>query len=135
MHIYLARSIRGDQPTDGRLTNALRILVRKLGHATQFDIDHELSRCGVTNEQYVYARDIFWIDHCHAMIAEVTYASHGVGYEIAYAHHVRHMPIMLVAQKDTTVSAMLAGRWPIQQYRDTAHLFTFVQQFLEEQHA
>src|SRR5690348_2479864 len=108
MHIYIARSIRGDQPTNGRLTLALRTRIKQLGHETQFDIDHEMSRCGLSNDAYVYKRDLFWLDRCQAMIADVTFASHGVGYEIAYAHHVRHIPILAVAQKDSNVSAMLA---------------------------
>jgi hypothetical protein len=135
MHIYLARSIRGDQRTDTNFVYALRRAIKKLGHQTQFDIDHEMSRVGVPNDVYIYKRDVYWMHRCQAMIAEVTHASLGVGYEIAYALHVVKMPIFAVAQKDANVSAMITGCMPVLQYRDLSDMMTYVELFLEEIHA
>jgi len=86
-----------------------------------------------TDTVYIYRRDMLWIDGCDAMIAEVSAVSHGVGYEIAYAHHVRRMPILMLAHTGTSVSTMLIGSeaFALQYYDDIAELDTAMTPFLE----
>ncbi len=67
------------------------------------------------------------------MVAEVSAVSHGVGYEIAYAHHVRRMPILMLAHTGTSVSTMLigSGAFSLQYYDDIVELDVAMPPFLE----
>ncbi len=56
---------------------------------------------------------------------------HGVGYEIAYANHERHMRVLQVAFKDTSTSAMLSGAFDVHYYRDIGDLRGLIEAFLE----
>lgn len=108
MNIYYARSLRGDKPALNIDTSAVRALINKLGHRPQFDLVHDIPRTGLTEEQFIHDRDLAWLDQCHSMIAEVSAPSGGVGYGIAYAHHVLHLPILCVAQAGARKSAMFS---------------------------
>jgi nucleoside 2-deoxyribosyltransferase len=132
MYIYFARSLRGDRATDSDFIKELiRIIKTTTGCQPQFDIPVNIKRLGLSEDQYIYQRDLAWIDQCEAMVAEVTFASHGVGYEIAYAKHVRKMPIFCAAQKDARVSAMISGAdLPLLQYRGVDDLGAFVVEWL-----
>lgn len=83
----------------------------------------------LTGDPYIYQRDIYQIQHCDILIAEVTDPSHGVGYEIAYAKHVQNIPILLVCLKGTQVSAMLTGGLEVIEYRDLSHLQGIIEAF------
>lgn len=61
------------------------------------------------NDAEIFARDIDWLRACDAVIAEVTVPSLGVGYEIAYALHVAHKPVLGLYQRGIHLSAMLLG--------------------------
>lgn len=132
MNVYFARSLRGDRSTgDEQLYKDIIGVIKRCGHRPQFEIPIDYKRLpDETHEQYIYQRDILWINHCDAMIAEVTTASHGVGYEIAYAEFVRKMPIFFCARKDTLVSAMLSGKHEICYYRDLGDLSAFIEAFI-----
>jgi len=56
----------------------------------------------------VYQRDIDWLYGCHAVVAEVSTPSHGVGYEIAYALGLKK-PVLCCFKEDTVVSKMITG--------------------------
>lgn len=134
MNVYFARSLRGDRSTgDEQVYKDIIGVIKRCGHRPQFEIQVvEPRRLDESHEQYIYRRDMAWIDACDAMIAEVTTASHGVGYEIAYAEFVRKMPIFFCARKDTLVSAMLSGKHEICYYRDLGDLSAFIEAFLGE---
>lgn len=106
-------------------------MIKECGFKPQFELPVTIKRLELEYNAYVYKRDLAWIDQCGAMIAEVTNPSHGVGYEIAYAKHVRQMPILCVAVKDTSVSAMIAGDIKVYGYRDSADCFDLIRTFLE----
>lgn len=59
----------------------------------------------------IFARDLGWIDEADLVVAEVSTPSHGVGYEIAYARHVRKIPVIALFRPGRTrrCSAMIAG--------------------------
>jgi len=62
----------------------------------------------VVDANEVYHRDIEWIDHCDAVIAEVSTPSHGVGYEIAYALG-QGKPVFCCYKRGVNVSKMIVG--------------------------
>lgn len=59
----------------------------------------------------IYARDLGWLDEADLVVAEVSVPSLGVGYEIAYATRIRHIPVIALYRKAFTqrCSAMIAG--------------------------
>lgn len=136
MNIYFARSLRGDRtPGDEALYKGIAKAIKAAGHHTQFETPVHLHRDDYScDEEYIYWRDLKWIDQCQAMVAEVTTVSHGVGYEIAYAKHVCHIPIFCCCSKDTLVSAMITGDLEVLQYRDLGDLTAYIEAFLQTIH-
>jgi hypothetical protein len=133
-HNYFARCLRGDARNSEELSDAIQNVILSHGIGTQFTIGVNPTYQGsVTDAGYIYERDMLWIDACDAMIAEVSAVSHGVGYEIAYAHHVRHIPVLMLAHTGTSVSTMLigSGAFSIQYYNDIAGLDGAMAPFLE----
>ena len=119
-YIYYARSMAAQTKTDvqttpenGDLHEAVVRAIREAGARPQFDLLVPFSKEGQPPEDYIYRRDIFWLKSCDKIIAEVSGASTGVGYELAYAEfaHPRmdYPDILCVARRDAQVSAMVAG--------------------------
>ncbi len=134
MHIYFARCLRGDMRISEELSDAIQQVIVAHGFHTQFTIPVAPTwKERFTEIEYIYQRDMMWIDGCDAMVAEVSAVSHGVGYEIAYAHHVRHIPILMLAHTGTSVSTMLigSGALSLRYYNDIAELEAAMTPFLE----
>ena len=72
--------------------------------------------------EYVYKRDIKWIDGCNAMIAEVSNPSLGVGYEICYALTIGK-PVLCLYDEEIFLSRMITGntmpRLSVKAYSDS----------------
>lgn len=133
MNIYFARTIRGDHVQgDGELHKWIVSTIRQAGHRPQFDLPVQIPRIRRKPEQYIYKRDLAWIDQCHAMIAELSSASHGVGYEIAYATLVRQIPVFCICDAGQPVSAMIQGHLDVFYYRDLGDLTAHLRTVLEE---
>jgi nucleoside 2-deoxyribosyltransferase len=133
MQVYFARSIRGNHGKgDKEASEAIVNTIKSCGHVPALETAHQasMSKVADTNE-YIYKRDIEWIDYSQAMIADVSNPSLGVGYEIAYARHICEMPILAVARVGTNVSAMIAGCMEITFYRDVADLVPHIEKFLK----
>ena len=56
----------------------------------------------------VFDRDVAWIDECDAMVAEVSTASLGVGYEYGYALR-RGKPVLCIYRAGRRMSKMILG--------------------------
>jgi hypothetical protein len=87
----------------------------------------------VVDPHEVYQRDIDWIQHCDAMIAEVSTPSHGVGYELAFALNLKK-PVLACYREGATVSKMITGNNQetllVMGYPDTAALLEKIDVFL-----
>lgn len=137
MHIYFARSLRGQHsPLDKVVNDEILAAIKKAACKSQFEIpvDPDLKKDIERGDRYIYLRDISWIDRSDAMIAEVTNVSHGVGYEIAYAKHVRRIPILCVNRRDEPVSAMITGDLEVLKYDGAESLTAHIQKFLNTVH-
>lgn len=81
----------------------------------------------------VYQRDVDWVQQCHALVAEVSTPSHGVGYEIALALQMQK-PVLCCYRAGCKVSKMILGNpHPalfICQYNDPSNLEGDLQDFL-----
>lgn len=111
MELYFAASIRAGralQPIYHRIVTHLqaaghRVLTEVIAAPDIERVERQL------DDRAIYARDIAWLNACDAVVAEVTVPSLGVGYEIAYALHVAHKPVLGLYQQGTFLSAMLLG--------------------------
>lgn len=131
MRIYLARAIKGaatpEQKERQRQVNATFLCaLANLGHQTQFMLPYPRHLTWSTPSGHIAQRDLYWIEHCDALFAEVTYPSHGVGYEIAHAAQ-HQKPIWLFADKEADVSSILTGLHGVHGYRDLKDLENLIE--------
>jgi len=111
MKIYFAGSIRGGrelQPIYQEIITGMK----KAGHEILSEhigsIDVNMFGEGKLSDKSIYERDILWISDCDIVIADVSTPSLGVGYEIAYALHVEHKPVLCI-YNNNNLSAMIKG--------------------------
>lgn len=110
MDLYFSCSLTGgrqDQPAYAAMVAHLqalghRVLTEHLASETVMAADG-----GLTPEA-VFERDTAWLRGCHAVVAEVSTPSHGVGFEIAYALEWGR-PVLCLAREGVRVSKMLTG--------------------------
>lgn len=110
MKIYFACSVRGgrqDQQFYAQLINILskhgKVLTEHLGEVTMDKIDRGL------NDKTLYREAVDWVNEADVLIAEITTASLGVGYEIATAEKLGKKILCLYRDNGTIVSAMITG--------------------------
>ena len=112
MKIYFAGSIRGGRD-DKELYAEIITILKNYGEVLTEHIGlSSLSSYGQTDmtDQEIYNKDTNWINEADVMVAEVTTASLGVGYEIGYAESKGKKIIGLYRpQEDKRLSAMIAG--------------------------
>ncbi len=64
----------------------------------------------VSQEAYIYNRDMDWLRSCDVVVAEVTQPSLGVGYEIAMAETFKKRVLCLFRPgRERSLSAMIRG--------------------------
>lgn len=135
--VYYARSIRGDHKEDDNLVfRAVMKAIKGAGHKPSLETPVTLHKADFENAcDYIFARDIAWLDAADCIICEVSSASTGVGIEIGYALWKRHIPILCVARKDERVSCMVDGEkrlMNLHYYRDTSDLTSIIEEFLAQ---
>ncbi len=135
MNVYFACSITGGREAE----TAYQIIVDTLqadGHhvpTAHLSLPDVIALEAVVDPQDVYTRDIDWITACHAMIAEVSTPSHGVGYEISYALNIGK-PVLCCYQLGKQVSKMIIGNTHptllLKTYQNHTELTHIVREFL-----
>jgi 2'-deoxynucleoside 5'-phosphate N-hydrolase len=111
--IYFSGAITGgraDVALYRRIVEALeagghRILAGAVASETVGDAGEAIDQCAI------FDRDLAWLDEADLVVAEVSVASLGVGYEIAYARYRRGIPVICLWRPGATkrCSAMIAG--------------------------
>lgn len=111
MKIYFSGSIRG-----GRQDQALYFeIIKLLSNYGQVLTEHigqvELSDKGEDfSEEYIFKRDVDWVEQADAVVAEVTTPSLGVGYELGIAEKFGKKVICLYRPVEgKKLSAMILG--------------------------
>ncbi len=110
MNIYFSCSITGGRADQGIYSEIVKFLLVK-GHEvpTAHLASADLAQLETVSEpEEIFQRDINWVRQCDVLIAEVSTASHGVGYEIAEAVN-RGKPVLCLYQKGKIVSKMITG--------------------------
>lgn len=109
MKFYFAGSIRG-----GREKVATYIEINKILEKYGTILDKHVASLKVTElekdntDEEIYLRDIAWIKECDLLVAEVSVASLGVGYEIAFAEKLNKKVICIV-DVTANISGMING--------------------------
>jgi nucleoside 2-deoxyribosyltransferase len=109
MKIYFAASIRGGR---GLQTTYQAIVdhLKQSGHEVLSEnVAFETMAEQGISDGAIYVQDMAWLDECDVVVAEVTTPSLGVGYEIGYALHKVHKPVLCICKAGTHLSAMLRG--------------------------
>ena len=84
----------------------------------------------------IFTRDTKWLEKSNLVVAEVSGASTGVGFEIAYALFHRKIPVLALANAEAanSVSAMITGcnsqLLTIKWYEDPDDLKKAISEFL-----
>lgn len=137
MNIYFACSITGGREFESVYQVIARALIDDhhqvpTAHLAQSGI---MALEAVINPFEVYSRDVTWIRESHALIAEVSVPSHGVGYEIGFALGLGK-PVLALYQQGRKVSKMISGNPDsnlyVMAYESPAHAITLMREFLSK---
>jgi nucleoside 2-deoxyribosyltransferase len=136
MKIYFAGSIRGgrdDKALYLEIINLLKnygqVLTEHIGEASL----ESFGETGLSDEK-ICERDLAWVKEADVVVAEVTTASLGVGYEIGFAEALGKKILCLYrAQDGKRVSAMIAGNKNllVKEYHQLADVKAIVDSFLQ----
>ncbi len=137
MNIYFACSITGGREFE-RVYQDLTAALLMDGHevpTAHLAESNVLSLEAVVEPREVYERDTVWIRTAHALVAEVSVPSHGVGYEIGFALNLGK-PVLCLFQTGYKVSKMITGnphpRLRVMAYRDSSEAVASMRSFLAE---
>ncbi len=80
----------------------------------------------------VYERDIKWLEECDIVFADITIASLGVGYELAYAENLGKK-IYAIYEKEANVSGIIRGNEKIElmAYTDISEVINKIEQIMK----
>jgi nucleoside 2-deoxyribosyltransferase len=112
MKIYFAGSIRGGRDDKEFYAEIIKKLSVHGTVTTEHVGDQKLTSDGETHlsNHDIYTRDIAWLTGSDAVVAEVTTASLGVGFEIGLAEHLKKKTLCLYrAGENKKLSAVIAG--------------------------
>ncbi|MEK7664300.1 MAG: nucleoside 2-deoxyribosyltransferase [Patescibacteria group bacterium] len=134
MKIYFAGSIRGgrdDKELYLQIINRLRkygeVLTEHVGNATLSHLgeDH-------TNE-YIYNRDMDWLNNSDIVIAEVTTPSLGVGYELGKSENQKPILCLYREQEGKSLSSMISGNknMQVEKYKNLSDIEEIFEQFFK----
>jgi len=112
MKIYFAGSIRGDD-SKKEIFKHIVSLLKNVGHEvlTEHVAEDNIEKTERKNtDDYIYKRDVAWLDDADAIVAEVTGPSFGVGFEVAYAAEKNKRVYLLYDKShERSISAMVLG--------------------------
>lgn len=134
MNIYFCGSIRGGREDVG-LYHEMIVFLKKYGCVlTEHVGDPTLTEMGNdgTSED-IWRRDTDWLKESDIVIAECSRASHGVGYEVAFAEALGKETHIFYGGQDGRLSAMLEGcpNFGIHYYTSEQALFEKLEAVME----
>ncbi len=124
MKIYFAGSITGGREDQGLYLEIIKLLTNYGEVLTEHIGDSLITEKGeVIDVGIIFKRDIGWLEQCDVVVAEVTIASMGVGYELGVAEKLGKKVICLYRPNpEKRLSAMVLGneKFSIQPYETLA---------------
>jgi 2'-deoxynucleoside 5'-phosphate N-hydrolase len=109
MIIYCAGPIRGDKQFQSFYKEIIKH-VNSLGHTALSELNEKFRSAIPLTDVQIFKRDIKWMKSSDFIIAEVSSASIGVGFEVAYGlYNLKKYVLALSKKGEKPVSAMIAG--------------------------
>jgi hypothetical protein len=138
MKIYFAGSIRGGRADKEKYLELIRHLQLYGEVLTEHIADQKLTAYGesLTKDEYIFKRDLGWINEADIFIAEVSQPSLGVGYEIVIAQSLGKKILCLYKpQEGKRLSAMITGNkgLTVKQYAALPEAFGILDEFFANQ--
>ncbi len=136
MIIYFAGAIRGDTKYKKNHKEIVDCIT-SMGHTALSEINDEFKTKVPLTDRQLFKRDLKWIGSSKAVIAEISGASIGVGFEIAYALYSLNKPVLaLINSKVDNTSAMINGcdsrLLVVKTYSGTDELEKIISEFINE---
>jgi len=134
MKIYFGGSIRGVQPNKDWFKVLIKHLCQYGKVLTEHSFDYSYKDEIKFDDQWIYETDMKYLREADALVAEVSAASLGVGYEIAKAEEYG-IPILCIyrAKEGWKLSAMLNGNrgLRIEQYNEPDEALSHIDKFIQ----
>ncbi len=109
MNIYCAGSIKGDTSFQD-FYNEIILHVESSGHTALSELNEKFKPSRSLTDKEIFKRDISWLSKSNIMIAEISGASLGVGFEISYSLYKLGIPVLAVYNEQAKrISAMITG--------------------------
>lgn len=137
MIVYCAISIRGEKTFQNFFPEIVGHIT-SLRHTALSELNSDFKPAAPLTDSEIFSRDIKWIDKSKVLIAEISGASTGVGFEIAYALYKKKIPVLALANKEagSNVSAMIVGCHSqfltVKRYEDSEDLKKIISDFLKK---
>ncbi len=136
MIIYCAGPIRGDTKYQNFYLEIVEFLESEK-HTALAEMSGKFNTSIPLTDKQIYKRDVKWIQGSQLMIAEISGASLGVGFEIAYALFQREIPVLALANAEVPkLSAMISGceseLLTIKRYQDSDEMKLIIQKYLSK---
>lgn len=138
LRIYFAGSIRGGRKDRETYAELIKHISKHGKVLTEHIGDASITQAGEdgSSDNYIYNRDMNWLEEADVLIAEVSTPSLGVGYEIAKAETLGKK-ILCLYNSTKNLSAMLNGNphLRIESYKTLDEAFSHIDNFLSRYHS
>jgi nucleoside 2-deoxyribosyltransferase len=136
MIVYCALPIRGEKIYRDFYSGIIEY-VNSLKHTALSELNADFKPAAPLTDSEIFTRDTKWLDKSKVVIAEVSGASTGVGFEVAYALYKKKIPVLALANKEAkTISAMITGchseLLTLKEYSSLENLKKAVSEFLKK---
>jgi hypothetical protein len=137
MIVYCAIPIRGEKTYQDFFPEIIEH-INSLGHTALSEMNADFKPAAPLTDSEIFSRDIKWIDKSKVLIAEISGASTGVGFEIAYALYKKKIPVLALTNIEAgrNVSAMINGchsqPLTLKRYEDPEDLKKSISDFLKK---
>lgn len=137
MIVYCALPIRGEK-TYHEYFQLIVEHINSLKHIALSELNSDFKPAAPLTDSEIFSRDTKWMDKSKLVISEISGASTGVGFEIAYALYKKKIPVLALANTDAenVVSAMINGchseLLTVKWYEDSDSLKKAISDFLKK---
>ena len=136
MVVYCAGAIKGDTRFQNNLNELIQFLSVK-GYTPLSELNESFKTAVPLTERQIFKRDIKWLEKSRAVVAEISGASLGVGFEISYALYELKIPVLALYNSNADrISAMITGcdskRLTVKEYSDKEEMKDIVSDFLNK---
>ncbi|MBI2042066.1 MAG: nucleoside 2-deoxyribosyltransferase [Candidatus Nealsonbacteria bacterium] len=136
MKIYFAGSIRGGRDDEELYLEIINLLGKYGKVLTEHIGDKTLSALGEDgpNDEYIYDRDMAWLNEADVLVAEVSTPSLGVGYEVGKMEGKKPIICIYREHDGKRLSGMIGGNKNIKllKYQTIEDLEPILRSFFEK---